>query len=156
MPQIVDQIELERLEREYQNSLVKMFCPDAGKNNGNSFDGLVVAEPSFSFEKLNYRYLGNLEYPKGCDSRKDGGKNSPLREEALRLWLKTRSNKDGSPKYTSNQIEEAISTLKKTILLDNPLCNRQQQLPLEKLLYKIMLLFLNLFLYYLLNPLIRM
>ena len=27
MAQIVDQIELEQLEREYQNSLVKMFCP---------------------------------------------------------------------------------------------------------------------------------
>lgn len=118
MPQIVDKIELERLEREYQNSLVKMFCLDAGKNNGNSFDGLVVAGPSFELGKLNYRYLGNLEYPKGSDKRKDGGKNSPLREEDLRIWLKTRSNKDGSPKYTSNQIEEAISTLKKTILLD--------------------------------------
>ena len=35
-----------------------------------------------------------------------------------RFWLKCRSNKDGSPKYSQSQIEEAVSTLKKTILLD--------------------------------------
>ncbi len=118
MAQIVDQIELEQLEREYQNSLVKMFCPKISSNAGNAFNGWEVHEPSPVFGELDYRYLGNLEYPKGKDCTKDGKKNSPLREDDLRLWLKCRSNKDGSPKYTSTQIEEAVSTLKKTILLD--------------------------------------
>ena len=118
MAQIVDQIELEQLEREYQNSLVKMFCPKVSSKTGNAFDGWEVHEPTPAFGEFDYRYLGNLEYPKGKDCTKDGKKNSPLREDDLRLWLKCRSNKDGSPKYTSSQIEEAVSTLKKTILLD--------------------------------------
>ncbi|MBO7518796.1 MAG: hypothetical protein J6T31_06770, partial [Methanobrevibacter sp.] len=114
MAQIVDQIELEQLEREYQNSLVKMFCPRISL----SVSDREVHEPSPAFGELDYRYLGNLEYPKGKDCTKDGKKNSPLREDDLRLWLKCRNNKDGSPKYTSSQIDEAISTLRKTILLD--------------------------------------
>lgn len=118
MAQIVDKIELEQLEREYQNSLVKMFCPRTSSNAVNPFDGMAVAEPTPAFGELDYRYLGNLEYPKGSDCTKDGKKNSPLRENDLRFWLKCRSNKDGSPKYTPSQIDEAISTLKKTILLD--------------------------------------
>ena len=118
MSQIVDQIELEQLERDYQNSLVKMFCSKTETNNINPNEGLVIAENTPGFGELDYRYLGNLEYPKGCGCTKDGYKNSPLREDDLRTWLKCRSNKDGSPKYTQSQIEEAISTLKKTILLD--------------------------------------
>lgn len=118
MAQIVDQIELERLEREYQNSLVKMFCPKKSSNALNAFDGWEIHEPSPAFGELDYRYLGNLEYPKGKDCTKEGKKNSPLREDDLRFWLKGRRNKDGSPKYTSSQIEEAVSTLKKTIHLD--------------------------------------
>ena len=108
MAQIIDQIELERLEREYQNSLVKMFCPRTSSNVGNPFDGMPVAEPTPAYGELDYRYLGNLEYPKGSDCTKDGKKNSPLRENDLRFWLKCRSNKDGSPKYTASQIDEAI------------------------------------------------
>lgn len=38
MAQIVDQIELEQLEREYQNSLVKMFCHRTSLSNESSFD----------------------------------------------------------------------------------------------------------------------
>ena len=114
MAQIVDQIELEQLEREYQNSLVKMFCPRVNYSYGNE----ILSDPRPLYGELDYRYLGNLEYPKGSDCTKDGHKNSPLRENDLRFWLNSRKNKDGSPKYTTSQIDEAISTLRKTILLD--------------------------------------
>ncbi len=70
------------LEREYQNKVVKLIK-----------------------EKLEYKYLGNLQYAKGKYVNKKGLKNSPIIEEELRNYL-TRAG------YTEMQVTGAVEDLK--------------------------------------------
>ncbi len=73
-----------RLEREYQNSIVKLFA-----------------------EELHYEYLGKLEYAANAETLADGRRNGPVIEEELRRFL---SRPEAG--YTSCQIDEAVSRVK--------------------------------------------
>jgi type I restriction enzyme R subunit len=72
----------EEKEREYQNSVVKVFI-----------------------EQLKYDYLGNWQYPKGAKVRSDGKANSPILDDKVREYLSEAG-------YTPMQIEEALRQLK--------------------------------------------
>ena len=75
-------------EREYQNSVVKLFR-----------------------EQLDYDYLGKLQYGKDKKCLDDGRINSPIIEEEIRKFLVA------TGKYTALQISEAIAELKKAARL---------------------------------------
>lgn len=76
------------IEREYQNSVVRLFR-----------------------EQLGYDYLGRLQYGKDCKSLPDGRINSPIIESELRKFLTSQN------RYTELQINTAIAEVKKAAQL---------------------------------------
>lgn len=77
----------EKLEREYQNGVVKAFV-----------------------DKLGYTYLGNLQYAKKATVNSLGKKNSPIIEPALKSFLKKMG-------YSEYAITAAVSRLKEAARL---------------------------------------
>ncbi len=75
-------------EREYQNSVVRLFR-----------------------EQLGYDYLGKLQYGKDCKCLADGRTNAPVIEDELRAFLASQD------RYTALQINTAISEVKKAAQL---------------------------------------
>lgn len=67
--------------------------------------------------ELAYGFLGNLSYPKGKQQNQFGKENRPILCDELRKFLTEQKNADYQPRYTSRQIEEAVSTAVKAAQL---------------------------------------
>lgn len=82
IPYIVMSNYTEQLERQYQNSIIKLFS-----------------------ESLEYKYLGNFQYQNNEKVNNQGRANSPIIEEELYAYLDEAG-------YTDMQISEALRQLK--------------------------------------------